>query len=238
MNFISLVVPCYRSSKMISPLVGRSLSANSHFENFELILVDDGSDDSTWDEIKRECLLDSRVRGYRLDRNYGEHSALWAGYAQARGKFIFSIDDDLQHDPFDLALLLEKLRSGTELVYGQYRINRHSLPRRIGSLWNGWAGTMLFGRPFGLHLSSFRGMTRPLLDRCLKLEPGCRYVDGALLRHAETVGTVPIQHHEGNRESRYDYSQLFGLHCTALLSGLSPRGKEAAAVKETAGCSR
>jgi len=222
MREISLVIPCFQSSGLIETLSQRCLTAGNEFNSFELILVDDGSTDNTWEKIETLAASNPAIVGCRLDRNYGEHSALMAGFRLARGRYIFSIDDDLQHRPEDLKRLLEKLLEGNDLVYGQYLQSSHSLFRRIGSRWNGWIATILLNRPSGLHLSSFRGFSRPLIDRVLAESSFSTYVDALLLRYARSISTVPIHHDESSKlESRYNFFRLIKLHTQVIFSGLA-----------------
>jgi glycosyltransferase involved in cell wall biosynthesis len=218
---VSLVVPCYQSEKGIRDLVMACLKQAAGFSSFELILVDDGSRDATWKEIVRASGASAQVKGFRLLRNYGEHAALVAGLKQCRGDFLFTLDDDLQHDPADLPKLAKALLGGADLVYGQYTRNRHTLFRRLLSLWNGWLATLLHRRPLGVHLSSFRGMSRELWEKTLQHERALGYIDAALLRRAEDIQTVPISH-SSSPNSRYSLLKLAILHLKALgLSGSS-----------------
>lgn len=228
MSLISLVVPCYRSAGMISELAQSCLSSQAHHPQFELILVDDGSDDETWLEIARQVAYCPKVRGLRLATNHGEHRALWEGYRASRGDYIFSIDDDLQHDPAELDSLLECLLSGAELAYGQHESVHNVLPRRLGSRWNGWVASVLLGRPPGLHLSSFRGISRALLDRALASTPHSDYVDAPLLRHARKVAGPRVSHRDSAlAQSRYTAVSLFSLHGRAIRSAFRASARNA-----------
>ncbi len=226
---ISLVIPCYRSAQTLNALAHQTLLAlqtsrqrlKGRALEFELILVDDGSDDTTWNVIQELVGRHKEIRGIRLPRNCGEHAALWEGYSNARGDFIFSMDDDLQHDPQDLLVLLEKLESGCDLVYGQYRSRQHSALRNIASRWNGLIASVLLGRPIGLHLSSFRAFSRTLLLRANDLKFPPKYVDSPLLTQARSVAGVPIEHRKSILpESRYNWASLLRLHAHVVLSGM------------------
>lgn len=162
MTQFSLIVPCYQSAALIAELVNRCISAGTALGRFELILVDDGSTDTTWNEIERYSALHSEVLGIRLGRNLGEHKALLAGFCVATGQNCLSLDDDLQHHPEEMGLLLGALQKGNDLIMAQYRRSSHGFIRRMGGLWNGWIATALHRRPIGLHLSSYKDMSRAL----------------------------------------------------------------------------
>src|SRR6187431_3498083 len=116
---LSIVVPVYKGGKLIEPLVvqfNKSLPAFA--ENYEIILVNDGSPDNSWAII--QSLIDKyrAVRGICLMRNYGQHNATLCGVRLARHEVTITMDQDLQHRPEDIPLLLTKLEEGYDVVYG------------------------------------------------------------------------------------------------------------------------
>jgi glycosyltransferase involved in cell wall biosynthesis len=109
---LSVVAPLYNESQNVRPLVEWILQALTSFgESFEIILVDDGSRDATWNEVLA-VTADSRVHGLRLGRNVGQTAAMMAGFDHARGAVIVSLDGDLQNDPRDIPALVAKLDGG------------------------------------------------------------------------------------------------------------------------------
>src|SRR3954454_18565778 len=116
---LSVVAPLYNESENVQPLVDWILEAlGSYPEDFEIILVDDGSRDGTWERIAAAAAAHPRVHGLRLGRNVGQTAAMMAGFDHARGRVVVSLDGDLQNDPRDIPALVAKLDEGYDLVCG------------------------------------------------------------------------------------------------------------------------
>ena len=116
----SIVVPVYNSSESVAELCRRLVRVfeDTIKESFEIILVNDGSRDNSWQMIEQLAARHASVKGLNLVRNYGQHNALLAGIREAQYNTIVTIDDDLQHPPEEIGKLLEKLNEGYDVVYG------------------------------------------------------------------------------------------------------------------------
>src|SRR5687767_13993371 len=116
---LSIVVPVYRGESLVEPLVERLKEALPNFgEKYEVILINDGSPDNSWEVIERLTKKFTWVKGIRLMRNYGQHNATLCGVRLARYEATVTIDQDLQHLPEDIPLLLAELEKGYDVVYG------------------------------------------------------------------------------------------------------------------------
>jgi dolichol-phosphate mannosyltransferase len=123
-TFVSIVVPCLNEEAVLQTLANRLTDvAASWGADYEVILVDDGSTDQTWNVIARLHADDSRIKGIRLGRNFGHQTALRAGLHAASGQVVAVIDADLQDPPEILIEFLRKWREGYDVVYG-VRTNR------------------------------------------------------------------------------------------------------------------
>src|SRR6185295_14941783 len=119
---ISIVVPAYNEERNLDVLYARLLGQLEKLRlHWELVIVDDGSPDGTWNTIMRLSERDSRVRGVRLSRNFGHQNALLAGLAAARGKAVISMDADLQHPPEVVPQLVERWQDGYQIVHALRR---------------------------------------------------------------------------------------------------------------------
>lgn len=121
--FLSIVAPCMNEEEVLEEFYLRVLSVikDAKISDYEIILVDDGSKDRTWDIIRLINQKNRRVKGIQLSRNFGHQSALTAGLDEAAGDLIFIIDSDLQDPPELLIPMLNKLGEGFDVVYGQRR---------------------------------------------------------------------------------------------------------------------
>lgn len=134
MTKISVISPEYKGAKMVSELVRRIKESVSPIsEDFEIILVNDASPDNTWEEIKKECHEDSRVKGINLSRNFGQHYAISAGLQHAKGEWIVVMDCDLQDRPEEIPNLYAKAMEGFDIVYAQRTSRKDNFLKRTSS---------------------------------------------------------------------------------------------------------
>ncbi|MBL9180385.1 MAG: glycosyltransferase family 2 protein [Verrucomicrobiaceae bacterium] len=132
---ISVVVPVYNSAPMLTELVRRlEATLKSMGQAFELIFVNDGSRDQSWEVILKLASEHSWVRGLSMMRNYGQHNALLAGIRAARFEVTITMDDDLQHPPEELPRLLAKFAEGFDVVYAPPEQEQHGLLRDMASI--------------------------------------------------------------------------------------------------------
>lgn len=129
------MVPVYNSGKILPKLAARFQSTLSQLGRpHELILVNDGSKDDSWEVIQQLARGHSWIRGLQLMRNYGQHNALLAGIRAARFDTVVTMDDDLQHPPEELPKLIAALTPGIEVVYGTPQQLQHGLLRDVSSV--------------------------------------------------------------------------------------------------------
>lgn len=129
---ISVIIPVYNSEPLLPELVSRLHPVlGSLGSDYELILVDDGSRDRSWEVIFRLAQEHSWIRGINLMRNYGQHNALLCGIRAAQYEVVVTMDDDLQHPPEEITKLLQKLTEGYDVVYGTPLKKQHGLWRNI-----------------------------------------------------------------------------------------------------------
>ena len=135
----SVVVPCYRSQQSLPELVKRIDAVLQPLEEpFEVILVNDGSPDDTWEVIEDLSASYPFVRGVDMLRNIGQYRATLCGFERVRGKWVILMDDDLQHPPEQIPLLIAAFSRNPQLdcVMGKYRVKHHGPIRNLGSVWS------------------------------------------------------------------------------------------------------
>ncbi len=197
---LSLVIPVYGSEPVLPELVRRLQAMFDQqarpSDDYELILVCDCSPDRSWAVIRSLAQQYPWVRGILLRMNAGQHNALMAGFSQARGRVIVTMDDDLQHAPEDIPLLLAELAQGRDVVYARFKSRKHAGWKVAGSRLNDLVASYLMKKPKGLYLSPFRAMTADIRDDILRYQGPYVYVDGLILSVTRNIGTVDVDHHE------------------------------------------
>lgn len=205
---ISIVIPVYGSATIMPALVERldqELSDAFGIGNYEAILVHDHGPDNAWQVLTGLAASRPWLRGIDLRRNAGQHNAVMAGLSRARGRYIVTMDDDLQHDPADIRRIVDVLRSGKDLCYVQFEERKHALWKRLGSAFNNFVASRLLRKPADLYLSPFRGMLHEIRDEVLRYEGPFVYVDGLLMQSTDNVGTIVAAHH-ARSDGRSGYS--------------------------------
>lgn len=206
---LSVVAPLYNESQNVRPLVDWILQALESFgAKFEIILVDDGSRDGTWNEVLAAA-SDPRVHGLRLGRNVGQTAAMMAGFDHARGGVIVSLDGDLQNDPRDIPALVSKLDEGYDLVCGwRQRRQDKLLLRKVPS----WLANRLIRRLTGVPITdngcSLKAYRRDLLDRISLYAEQHRFIPALSASVGARIAEMPVRHHARKfGESKYGISR-------------------------------
>ena len=206
---LSVVAPLFNESENVRPLVDWILQALETYAGvFEVILVDDGSRDDTWTQI-RAAAADPRVRGLRLGRNVGQTAAMMAGFDHARGRVVVSLDGDLQNDPRDIPALIAKLDEGYDLVCG-WRQQRQDklLLRKVPS----WVANRLIRRLTGVPITdngcSLKAYRRDLLNRISLYAEQHRFIPALSASVGARITEMPVRHHARRfGESKYGISR-------------------------------
>jgi glycosyltransferase involved in cell wall biosynthesis len=206
---LSVVAPLYNESENVGPLVAWVLQAlESYPHPFEIILVDDGSRDDTWDQV-RAAAADPRVHGLHLGRNVGQTAAMMAGFDHAQGQVIVSLDGDLQNDPRDIPALVRKLDEGYDLVCGWRRQRQDKLLlRKVPS----WVANRLIRRLTGVPITdngcSLKAYRRELLDRIPLYAEQHRFIPALSASVGARIAEMPVRHHARRfGESKYGISR-------------------------------
>jgi len=131
---ISVVSPVYKAEDCVNELIKRLLNALELFtKKFEIILIEDGSPDNSWDKIVENCKKDSRIKGIKLSRNFGQHYAITAGLDSARGEWVVVMDCDLQDQPEEIENLYNEAIKGYDIVFARRVCRRDALLKRVTS---------------------------------------------------------------------------------------------------------
>jgi dolichol-phosphate mannosyltransferase len=207
---LSVVVPCYNEAEGLQELHRRLVAAvTPHFaDNFEVVLVNDGSRDATWNEMRVLSAADDRLLCVNLARNHGHQLALTAGLAHCSGELIFILDADLQDPPELIGPMLALIRAGNDVVYGQRQ-------RRDGETAFKRATASVFYRVLDRLVDvdiprdtgDFRLMTRRVLDVLQSMPERYRFVRGMVSWVGFRQAPLPY-----DREARFAGETKYPLH--------------------------
>ncbi len=207
----SILIPVYNSEAYLEELYNRICSVfESLPEMFEIVFVDDGSLDNTWLKLESLRDRDKKVKIIQFMRNYGQHNALMCGFHHTQGEYIITMDDDLQNPPEEIPKLIEKIKEGFDLVYGQYISKKHHFIRNIGSELI----QATYKRVFNIrgNLTSFRIAKKQLIESILEYDKNYVFIDGLLAWNTKNVGYTPVQHNERQYgRSGYGFKKLLTL---------------------------
>ncbi len=227
---ISVLIPVYRSEALLKPLLTRLLTVlesltstsqmNMH-ERFEIILINDGSPDHSWDIIQELTLQHPCIRGMNLMRNFGQHNALLCGIRSARHDIIVTLDDDLQHPPEEIPKLLNKLAEGYDVVYGTPRDEQHGWLRNLASHMTKLTMQNAMGAETARHVSSFRAFKTQLRDAFTTYKGPFVSIDVLLTWGTTRFCAVQVKHDARTAgTSGYTFRKLF-THCFNMMTGFS-----------------
>lgn len=211
---ISVVIPCYRSEKTLKGVLDelkRTLDTRPEY-TYEFILVNDCSPDGVQKVIEEYAKANTFTKAIRFTKNFGQHSALMAGYRHCTGDIIVSMDDDGQTPVDALFSLIDKLNEGFDVVIAAYEKNEHNFFRRVGSAINRLMARSLIGMPKELEASSFFVMSKLIKEEIIKYENAYPYVLGLILRTTHNIINVQTKHRpRAEGKSGYTLRKLFSL---------------------------
>lgn len=201
---LSVVIPVYNEEESLEAL-HRELDEVAAAEGYDLdvIFVDDGSTDGSWQWIERLAAGDSRVRGIRFRRNFGKAAALSAGFAQARGELVMTLDADLQDDPREIPRFLTEMQKGLDVVSGWKKV-RHDPWHKVGpSRVFNWMVSTLTGVKLHDHNCGMKCYRREIFDEVRLYGELHRFVPVLAAARGYRVGELVIQH----RPRRFGHSK-------------------------------
>jgi len=217
---ISIVIPVFNSRAIIQVLYNRisaALSETSH----EVILINDGSSDSSWNIISDLAKKNTDITAIDLIKNSGQDNAILAGLRNIKGKYVVIMDDDLQHAPEDIPALYNKCSQGYDVCYAAFIHKRQNILKKTGSKINGGFAGWLLNKPRGIYMSPFKIIRRNIANEVARFAGPYPYIDGIILTITNKVCQLHVDHHE-----RHEGKSNYNLHRSAsvffkLFSGFS-----------------
>ncbi|MFN3263679.1 MAG: glycosyltransferase family 2 protein, partial [Aquificaceae bacterium] len=195
--YLSVVIPAYNEEENIPILYEKLRKVLENLgREYEVIFVDDGSADHTWERLKEIAERDPKVKLIRFRKNYGQTAAMYAGFQHASGEVVITMDADLQNDPEDIPVLLRKLEEGYDIVSG-WRKDRKDpfLSRRLPSIIANWVISKVTGvelHDYGCTLKAYRA---GIIKRLELYGDMHRFLPALTKRLGAKITEIPVRHH-------------------------------------------
>src|SRR5579863_10449537 len=208
----SIVVPFHNEEENVTVMYARLKQVMEQVgDSFELVLVDDGSSDRSYKLLEEIAAVDSRVLVVKLRRNFGQTSALAAGFDNASGDFIFAMDGDLQHDPNEIPQFIEKLEEGYDVVSGwrKERIDNFVM-RRIPSRCANWLMAKLSEVDIHDFGTTFKAYRREIIHNIPLYGEMHRFIPALAAWYGASICEIPITNvHRQKGRSHYGIGRTF-----------------------------
>ncbi|MBA3430490.1 MAG: glycosyltransferase family 2 protein [Actinobacteria bacterium] len=216
----SIVVPVFNSAEVVGRTADRIVEV---FEDeklsYQLILVNDGSRDGSWDVIAGRARANPHIVALNLLQNYGQHNANLAGLRESTGDFVITMDDDMQNPPDQALVLIDEAMNGWDVVFGKFERKQAAGYRRIGSKLIAMINRRIFAQPPGLAVSNFRILRRDVVDRICASRTAHPYLTGQALMYSSKRTHVAVQHEPRTvGKSSYSMARILRLVFTIMFS--------------------
>lgn len=193
---ISVVIPVYNSEDNLEELM-KQISAALRRKKYQVVLVNDRSRDTSWQVMTTLKKKYPSLVAVNLRKNSGQDNAIMAGLRHAEGDIVVIMDDDLQHAPSDIPLLVKTLEeSGADVCYADFKQKKQALWKNLGSWFNGKIAEIAIGKPKGVYLSPFKAICGAVIEEVILYRGAFPYLDGLLFMVTDNFTEVPIEHHK------------------------------------------
>ena len=200
---LSIVVPVYRGAATVASLV-EALALLRPDGGMEVVLVNDGSPDNSGEVCRAIAANPPTIAGTETKlpvvyiehaRNYGEHNAVMTGLRHSRGRYVITMDDDLQNPPEEVTKLYDHARQADwDVVYTRYASKKHAPWRNLGSRFANKVADWLLDKPKGLYLSSFRCMSALVVRSVTRYRGPYPYIDGLIMEVTQRIDSIEVRH--------------------------------------------
>lgn len=204
----SIIIPVYNSADSLKELNERLTDVLASIAaDYEIILVDDASDDGSWTVMEHLHASDPRIKIVQHMRNFGQHRAVLSGMNESSGEFIITMDDDLQHPPEEIMHLIEAIQSEeqADVVIGAYQVKQHSWIRNLGTKIIHRFTSSIFHIDRGLQLTSFRIIRRCVVTELVSIHTPRPRIGHMILAVTNRIKNIPVRH-ESRRQGKSGYT--------------------------------
>ena len=217
---ISIVSPVYRAEKILPILVSEiNLVMERIGEDYEIILVDDRSPDNSWEVMKVLSSQNPKIKSIRLSRNFGQHSAIFAGLTKTKGDWVGVMDCDMQDQPKEIAKLYKKALEGYDIVLGQRENRKDKFLKKLSSKLFYKVFNYLSGGHFNNEIGNFGIYRKKVIDSILNINDYIKFFPLFINWVGFKSVSIPIEHGERKEgKSSYSISRLLKLAFNAIIS--------------------
>jgi polyisoprenyl-phosphate glycosyltransferase len=218
---ISIIIPVYNGKDSLKELLNRINAVLNTKYSYEVLMIDDGSSDNSWNEIltlKTEHPV--ILKGVKLKKNYGQHNAIMCGFSIAQGKFLITMDDDLQHPPEEILKLVETQKANqADLVYGLPKDRMHNSAKKAGSYFIRKTSKYFADNPNG-EGSSFRLIKKEIVDSILQNQTSNYiFIDEIIHWYTSDIALVDVDHHKRKfGKSGYSFFNLVKIYINIFIN--------------------
>jgi dolichol-phosphate mannosyltransferase len=220
MPFFSVVSPVYKAESIVHLLVEQTVhNIELITTDYEIILVEDGSSDNSWNEIVKECAANNKIKGIKLSRNFGQHYAITAGIEHANGEWIIVMDCDLQDRPEEITRLYEKTKEGFDIVLARRIERKDHFFKRFSSKAFYYILSYLTGTSQDPRIANFGIYHRKVIESINKLKEPIRYFPTMVKWVGFKKTLIDVEHGERAAGSTsYNWNKLFRLALDIILA--------------------
>ncbi len=192
----SIVIPVYNSTDSVKILVEQleEVFLKTIKKSYEIILVDDGSPNpQTWPTLQEIYKSHDNVIAIQLMRNFGKEGALLAGFSISQGRYVITMDDDLQHSPYDIPKMVEK--QDHDVVIAAFKRKRHTFMQRLTSEMRVWFEVKYLGRPRHIKMTPFKLIKKEIVEQILSIQTAYPYTSGFIYYITKDIVNISATHH-------------------------------------------
>ena len=217
---ISIVSPVYRAEKILPILVSEiNLVMERIGEDYEIILVDDRSPDNSWEVMKVLSSQNPKIKSIRLSRNFGQHSAIFAGLTKTKGDWVVVMDCDMQDQPKEIAKLYKKALEGYDIVLGQRENRKDKFLKKLSSKLFYKVFNYLSGGQFNNEIGNFGIYKKKVIDSILNINDYIKFFPLFINWVGFKSTSIPIEHSSREEgKSSYSISRLLKLAFNVIIS--------------------
>ena len=217
---LSIVIPVYRAESIINELIYRiKSSVTLNADSYEVVLIDDGSEDNSWKRIEEICITEPNVVAIKLSRNFGQHHAITAGLDFCKGDWVIVMDCDLQDRPEEITRLFQKANEGFDIVFAKRNNRIDSVTKKIFSKFFFWIFSYLTGIKYDSTIANFGIYNAKVIDAIKSMKEPMRAFFPMTHWVGFSTATIEVEHGERfSGKSTYNFGKLFKLAYDIILS--------------------